>query len=218
MEFDKEKYCGGVLINNLYVLTSGHCVDELKLNFKLKLNTHNRFSSNQIILNQKNIIRHPNYAKESTNNIINDLALIKLETPINFEDKIYPICLPHPSSDYTRKIGSILGWGLNENATTSNVLKRGEVQIMSEDYCLKSMVGKFYHESMLCGFSNSSDACQGDSGGPLFYQNSDGQHELIGLISWGFLCGTEMPGIYTKIAHFMDWIEKNTEDAGYCNV
>lgn len=53
-----------------------------------------------------------------------------------------------------------------------------------------------------------SDACQGDSGGPLFSVNQDsGVSTIVGIVSFGISCGTELPGVYTRVASFVDWIE-----------
>lgn len=51
------------------------------------------------------------------------------------------------------------------------------------------------------------DACQGDSGGPLVCDGT-----LAGLVSWGEECAkANYPGIYTDIAYYLDWIERNIE-------
>jgi len=48
------------------------------------------------------------------------------------------------------------------------------------------------------------DACQG---GPLV---CDGV--LAGIVSWGEECAMAIyPGIYTDIAYYLDWIERNIE-------
>ena len=38
----------------------------------------------------------------------------------------------------------------------------------------------------------------------------NGDHwEQIGVVSWGYACGMDIyPSVYTRVTHFMDWIEK----------
>jgi hypothetical protein len=55
------------------------------------------------------------------------------------------------------------------------------------------------------------DTCGGDSGGPLVSFNSAGQPYQIGVVSWGSSnCGgnEKSYGIYTRIARFTDWIQR----------
>ena len=39
------------------------------------------------------------------------------------------------------------------------------------------------------------DVCQGDSGGSLSYQAPNGRYEVIGVVSYGFGCGSEFEGL-----------------------
>ncbi len=53
---------------------------------------------------------------------------------------------------------------------------------------------------------------QGDSGGPFVLVNPDGRVEVVGLVSWGFKCDSVgMPGVYTKVQFFVDWIKENIQ-------
>ena len=58
---------------------------------------------------------------------------------------------------------------------------------------------------------SEKDSCSGDSGGPLFATESKISYQ-IGLVSYGTnLCGRGIPGVYTKVAAYLPWIESKME-------
>lgn len=40
-----------------------------------------------------------------------DLALLELETPIQFDVHIVPICMPEDGIDFTSRMATVTGWG-----------------------------------------------------------------------------------------------------------
>lgn len=53
----------------------------------------------------------------------------------------------------------------------------------------------------------NQDSCQGDSGGPLQTIRSYAKlPKVVGIVSFGIGCGHGLPGIYTRVAHYVDWI------------
>lgn len=58
--------------------------------------------------------------------------------------------------------------------------------------------------------NGKKDTCEGDSGGPLqvlpAYSTTP---KVVGIVSFGVACGSPYPSIYTRVAHYLDWIESN---------
>ena len=67
-------------------------------------------------------------------------------------------------------------------------------------------------ESKYCAYDagTRNDSCQGDSGGPLQVFRSDSNTtQVIGVVSFGFGCGTALPSIYTRVAYYFEWIKSH---------
>jgi len=56
------------------------------------------------------------------------------------------------------------------------------------------------------------DSCNGDSGGPLVALNaSTKKMTFAGIVSFGTSkCGSSIPGVYTNVFKYMDWIRQHT--------
>ena len=63
----------------------------------------------------------------------------------------------------------------------------------------------------ICCYFTGKDSCNGDSGGPLFIrEGTSDPWEQIGLVSFGSVkCGNGVPGVYTRIVHYLPWIESH---------
>lgn len=83
------------MINNKYVLTAAHCTDSRfqKQSMMVRILEHDRNSSLEAKTQEfkvKEIIRHTGY---STVNYNNDIALIRVDGEIKFDEIMRPVCL-----------------------------------------------------------------------------------------------------------------------------
>merc|ERR1712226_688334 len=45
------------------------------------------------------------------------------------------------------------------------------------------------------------DACTGDGGSPLVCQGQSGRWTVVGLVTWGVGCASDVPGVYARMSH-----------------
>ncbi|CAM1300080.1 Uncharacterised protein g2603 [Pycnogonum litorale] len=138
-----------------------------------------------------------------------DIALLKLNAPVEVTKTIQPACLPQPNYDIA--VGSgvfVLGWGDTRNTGYDTLLKQGQVLIYSSDEC-KKIYPETLRQTMLCAGRphGGTDSCHGDSGGPLM-ATVNGKWTVIGIISYGARNCAEpnKPGVYTDISDYVQWI------------
>ena len=98
---------------------------------------------------------------------------------------------------------------------TENQMCAGDDKVFLEEICVKGPCKASWRIWPLCRCHSwryfQADACGGDSGGPLLYLNSYYNWMVAGIVSFGpSACGKAVPGVYTKVANYLDWIEKNT--------
>ncbi len=195
-------FCGGSLVREDWVVTAAHCViGDSPSGIQVKIGLHNvNGTSGAITRNVSEIIIHPSYSNNSLNN---DYALLRLSSPVtNFE----PIQLiTENQNDDEPVIATTMGWGATySGGWGSSILL--EVDVPIDESC--GNIGNQVTNHMVCAGDNNGgeDSCQGDSGGPLIMTNSDGEYELIGIVSWGYGCGDAgYPGVYSRIWTRKDW-------------
>lgn len=206
--------CGGTIISEQYILTAAHCVinvqeSELKIVRVgiIKLPASLKRPDPSLDLNVKNVTVHPDYKWKEK---LNDIALVKLEKKLTWTDSIKPACLYTKTDEPTPLM--VTGWGaLGLTGEKSDILQKAILSPWSLNDCNNtylSTVKKIVTRNQICAADEESDACQGDSGGPLQIQETGKSiFTVVGITSFGMGCGSKYPGVYTRVASYVDWIE-----------
>jgi trypsin len=203
-------FCGGALVNKLFVVTAAHCVYGA------------RASEIHVLTGTQSLIRggtrravaairiHPSY-NDTTSDY--DIAVIKLRTAATGLALAKLISAgQEPTFAAVGKNAIAAGWG-NTSATGSSFpadLRQVTLPLVSRTNCNdgNSYDGAITTRMICAGFTaGGKDSCDGDSGGPLVVKDSLGRWNLqAGIVSWGDGCAQRnLYGVYARVAVLSAW-------------
>ncbi|XP_042228076.1 trypsin-1-like [Homarus americanus] len=206
--------CGAVIYNENWAITGGQCVYGQDLENPQYLRvvagehdvTVDEGTEQTVAL--KRIILHENY---NGFYLYNDIALLELAEPLEFNAYVSTIALPEQDQQSSGDCVAT-GFGtLSEGGYYASILQKVTLPIVSDEECRAVYGEDTVQDNMLCAGvkEGGKDACAADAGGPLACEN-EGSRYLAGLVSWGTGCARpNFPGVYTEISYFVDWIKEN---------
>ncbi|CAH1109349.1 unnamed protein product [Psylliodes chrysocephalus] len=199
--------CGGVIIDNKWILTSSACAVE---SIKIVVGTADLQGDDKVLVDIDSLYVHPNAPINGTLPIVNDLALIKLSNSLTFNDKVQAAKLPKKGQEFTGK-AVLIGFGDSETPKMNTLQAALDLALTSNDVCAKQLEDFFKDQQLLdndsnvCTLSTTSNTCDTDLGSPL---SQDGT--VIATVSLFIQpCGSKgAPNVYTKLSTFVDWIDQ----------
>ncbi|XP_037039663.1 trypsin-1-like [Bradysia coprophila] len=208
--------CGGVIVSRNLVITAGACTDPISPIIDTVVAGSLKRTEDVLWQQTSGVNRtvvHPEYDGSTMDN---DLSLLFLSEPFEFNDNVSSIALPSVGVETYPKSVILSGWGnVQYGEPMFEDLQYVELDTYSDANC-EAIVGQYVRPEILCvgGDEGGRGGCQGDAGSPLV---THGENIYVSAVSSHFPCSGDccsIPGPNgqcTELSYYVEWILKQSE-------
>ncbi|XP_017056161.1 chymotrypsin-1 [Drosophila ficusphila] len=219
IRLNKAHVGSGAIISASHILTAAHLVSSVGTTpvdadaLAVRVGSINQYAGGSIVY-VKSVTIFPSYG-----NFLHDIALLELEQPLTWSDRVAAITLPTVDEEATESEDRdeelpngtpvyVSGWGELSDGTASYKLQKANFNTLSKALC--EYEAGYGYESVVClSRAESEGICRGDAGAAVV----DDDQVLRGITSFNFgPCGSKYPDVATRVSYYLAWITANTQE------
>lgn len=216
---DGDVKCSGILVNENHVITACHCRwdSENQRPVKVQIDAYGDVDVLKMTC-------HPLYTRRI---VYHDLAVIKLDRSIDLSSSLIPACL---ASNWTENLYDTLlqtGFGKSSFSGIKKFIESDDNQVITKEECERLLPksprtpnGVLPAQLCVINKDNLRTSSSGSSGSPLQSANSRTcMNTIVGVTSFGNMDhegireqNVTVIDVYTRVSHYLDWIEQEVWD------